>query len=145
MTREDLLCNSMFMMKGLDNQLDMLVEECSELILAVAKYKRGVGSFEDVLKESTDVSIVNRQIELNFNESFCRNKNEKLDKFEKYVVKENCNIDKLGITYNKSIIAKVRGFMDIVELFVDNEGRWCLTEHYGNFVNSEDVLYWAYK
>ena len=144
MTREDLLCNSMFMMKGLDNQLDMLVEECSELILAVAKYKRGVGSFEDVLKESADVLIVNRQIELNFNESFIKNKNEKLDKFENYVVKESSNGD-LSPSVNKPIIAKVRGFIDNVELFVDDAGMWCVAEHYGSFVNKEDVLYWAYK
>lgn len=144
MTREDLLCKSMFMMKGLDNQLSMLIEECSELILAIAKYKRGVGSFEDVLKESADVSIVNRQIELNFSESFIKNKNEKLDKFEKYVVKEN-NINKTDIIVNKPIVAKVKGFIDTIELFVDNTGMWCIAEHYGSFVNSEDVLYWTYK
>ena len=47
---------------GLDAQLNMLQEECAELIQAVSKYKR-TGKFENLDEEITDVKILLKQID----------------------------------------------------------------------------------
>lgn len=51
---------------GLDKQLDQLVEECSELIKAVQKYKRHSNSesVRDILEEIADTEIMTSQIKL---------------------------------------------------------------------------------
>jgi len=41
---------------GVDAQVDMVVEECSELILAIQKSKRGQGSAKEIIDELVDVS-----------------------------------------------------------------------------------------
>lgn len=46
---------------GLNSQLDILQEECAELIQAVSKYRRG-GSFDLALEEMADVEIMLEQI-----------------------------------------------------------------------------------
>ena len=46
---------------GLNSQLDILQEECAELVQAVSKYRRG-GSFALVLEEMGDVEIMLTQI-----------------------------------------------------------------------------------
>lgn len=58
---------------GIENQLDMLVEECSELIQAVCKYKRKiklnnstVREQSNLLEEMADVHIMMKQIEISF-------------------------------------------------------------------------------
>lgn len=46
---------------GLNSQLDILQEECAELIQAISKYRRG-GSFALALEEMADVEIMLEQI-----------------------------------------------------------------------------------
>ena len=48
---------------GEDFQLNMVIEECLELCHIILKYKRGVATHEDVIKEGVDVSIMLRQLE----------------------------------------------------------------------------------
>ncbi len=47
---------------GIDKQKWMLVEECGELLNALAKHIRGRGSFEELNTELADVSIMVEQI-----------------------------------------------------------------------------------
>ena len=46
---------------GREAQADMIIEECSELIQAICKYKRGLASIDDVAEEIADVKIMARQ------------------------------------------------------------------------------------
>lgn len=47
---------------GIDAQKWMLVEECGELLNALAKHIRGRGSFDELNTELADVSIMVEQI-----------------------------------------------------------------------------------
>ena len=47
---------------GIDKQKWMLVEECGELLNALAKHIRGRGSFDELNTELADVSIMVEQI-----------------------------------------------------------------------------------
>ena len=47
---------------GIVNQIFMLVEECAELLNAVAKMKRGRAKKEDIITELADVSIMVEQM-----------------------------------------------------------------------------------
>lgn len=47
---------------GIDAQMWVLVEECGELLNAIAKIKRGRATKEDVIDELADVSIMVKQI-----------------------------------------------------------------------------------
>lgn len=47
---------------GKEKQLDMLQEECAELIQAISKYKRN-GSTQKIIEEIADVKIMIEQIE----------------------------------------------------------------------------------
>lgn len=51
---------------GESSQVDMLVEETSELLNAIMKFKRGRASVEDVLTEIADVEIMLGQMEVIF-------------------------------------------------------------------------------
>ena len=46
---------------GKESQLDILQEECAELVQAISKYRRG-GSYQLTLEEIADVEIVIEQI-----------------------------------------------------------------------------------
>ena len=46
---------------GKESQLDILQEECAELVQAISKYRRG-GSFQLTLEEIADVEIMIEQI-----------------------------------------------------------------------------------
>jgi len=48
------------------SQMDMVVEECSELIQAVQKFKRGEDNRSNVLEEIADVEIMCAQARLIF-------------------------------------------------------------------------------
>lgn len=54
---------------GIDAQLWMVTEECSELLNAIAKYKRGRETQDAILKELADVSIMVEQIACYFCEA----------------------------------------------------------------------------
>ena len=49
---------------GTASQLDMVVEECAELIDAIQKSKRERKNWEDVLSEAVDVEIMIEQIKV---------------------------------------------------------------------------------
>ena len=51
---------------GGDNQIDMMVEEASELLNALMKFKRERATAMDVLEEVADVQIMCAQMEMYF-------------------------------------------------------------------------------
>ena len=64
---------------GFKQQQEMLIEECSELILSIQKSKRyGVDISDNFLEELGDVHIMTEQMMLSLT-------NEKLDKLEKSI------------------------------------------------------------
>lgn len=66
---------------GIDAQLWMVVEECSELLNAIAKYKRGREKSSAILEELADVSILVEQMAGYFGEAeFIRIKKAKLQR-----------------------------------------------------------------
>jgi hypothetical protein len=50
---------------GREAQMDMLVEECSELIVAIQKFKRGEGA-TNLIEECVDVQIMLNQVPFMF-------------------------------------------------------------------------------
>jgi len=77
---------------GEDSQIEQLIEECSELILALQKLKRDrrfnggskTARIADVLEEIADVKIMIRQIELIFPADEVKGyENEKLERLRK--------------------------------------------------------------
>jgi phosphoglycerate-specific signal transduction histidine kinase len=54
---------------GLDEQLNMLQEECAELIQAVSKYRR-TGKTSNLYEEITDVKILLQQIDYLLDKEF---------------------------------------------------------------------------
>lgn len=73
---------------GIITQLWMVVEECSELSNAIAKYKRGRNNESDVIEELADVSIMVDQMSLYFGkEEFNRIKEAKLQRLYERVMK----------------------------------------------------------
>lgn len=66
---------------GIDAQLWMVTEECSELLDAIAKYKRGRVLPSAILEELADVSIMAEQIATYFDVAeFVRIKEAKLQR-----------------------------------------------------------------
>ena len=64
---------------GEEAQVNMLNEECGELITAVAQFRRGRTSHHDVMTELADVSIMIEQIATMMNyEDFEKEKDRKL-------------------------------------------------------------------
>lgn len=61
--------NKVILKFGEESRLDLLAEECAELILAINKYKR-YGSL-NLLEEIADVEIVIAQLKLIFQGNFC--------------------------------------------------------------------------
>lgn len=51
---------------GTPAQLDMAIEECSELINAIEKFRRGRVEVKDVVTEIADVQIMCAQLEIIF-------------------------------------------------------------------------------
>lgn len=51
---------------GVDIQKDIAIEECSELIQAICKHKRGLGKLEDIVDEIADVEIMMNQLKIIF-------------------------------------------------------------------------------
>lgn len=61
MTQEE-ICRRALFTYGFDAQATMVSEECSELINALCKYKRGRVSDSDVITEIADVMIMCEQM-----------------------------------------------------------------------------------
>ena len=91
---------------GVDKQLEMVVEECAELILAIQKYKRNPTEhvlYTMILQETADVEIMINQIRLIFgkvifdrvdckitgNEKIDFNINFKIDRLQKRIEQNN--------------------------------------------------------
>lgn len=51
---------------GVSSQIDMAVEECSELVDALMKYNRGRVGVQEVVTEIADVQIMCAQLEIIF-------------------------------------------------------------------------------
>ena len=51
---------------GVDIQKDIAIEECSELIKAICKYKRTLDHVEDIVDEIADVEIMLNQLKIIF-------------------------------------------------------------------------------
>lgn len=47
---------------GFSKQSDVCIEECSELIKAILKYRRGKGTVTDIIDELADVEIMIEQM-----------------------------------------------------------------------------------
>lgn len=47
---------------GIESQLEMVIEECSELIMAIQKCKRGQSDIENLIEETADVTIMTEQL-----------------------------------------------------------------------------------
>ena len=65
MTEEQTVYQRAVIKWGIDSQIDMMIEECSELITALQHYKRGREN--NVAEELADVEIVFNQIRPFFN------------------------------------------------------------------------------
>ena len=68
---------------GIVNQTFMLVEECAELLNAVAKMKQGRAGKEDIITELADVSIMVEQMAFFYGwEDYKEEKERKLTRLE---------------------------------------------------------------
>ena len=73
---------------GEDAQVNMLNEECGELITAVAQFRRGRTSHHDVMTELADVSIMVEQLATMMNfEDYEKEKDRKLQRLKERVEK----------------------------------------------------------
>lgn len=64
--REREICNRALKFWGVQAQLDMMIEEMSELTKAIIKYRRGKGDKLDLLREGVDVQLMMMQLETMF-------------------------------------------------------------------------------
>lgn len=78
---------------GADMQIDMFIEEASELIQALIKYKRGKGDLNNIAEEIADVSIMLEQMAMMFD---CHNKSVGFKKFKLARLKNTLNELKTG-------------------------------------------------
>ena len=77
------LYNRVLITFGIENQTFMLVEECAELLNAVAKLKRGRATKEDIITELADVSIMVEQLAFFYGwDEFKEEKERKLTRLE---------------------------------------------------------------
>lgn len=89
MTPAQILCNAIEAF-GVESQLDMAVEECSELINAICKLRRGRNTNEDVITEIADVAIMMEQLSIIFGRNKVEaEKMKKLLRLEERINKHN--------------------------------------------------------
>ena len=60
------VCSKALKLWGVQAQLDMMIEEMSELIKAIIKYRRGKGDKNELMREGVDVQIMMMQLETMF-------------------------------------------------------------------------------
>lgn len=83
------LYNSVINAYGIDAQKWMLIEECGELLNAIAKLKRGRSTKEDIITELADVDIMIEQMAFFFGWSeFLWEKDRKLNRLEERLNKK---------------------------------------------------------
>lgn len=70
---------------GIEAQLDMLVEECAELIMAIQHMKRGRVGWDEVVEEMADVGIMMNQFHTldGISKMIYKKEMEKLERLEK--------------------------------------------------------------
>lgn len=78
---------------GPDMQIDMFIEEASELIQALIKHKRGKGDLNNIAEEIADVSIMLEQMAMVFD---CYNQSVSYKKFKLARLKNTLNGMKVG-------------------------------------------------
>lgn len=72
---------------GIENQTFMLIEECAELLNAVAKMKRDRAKKEDIITELADVSIMVEQLALFYDwDEFKEERERKLKRLEDRII-----------------------------------------------------------
>lgn len=79
---------------GADMQLTVAVEELSELIKELCKFKRGSDNRDNIIEELTDCYIVMEQIEIIFNitgKEMCNKLDEKLKRLERRIAERDRN------------------------------------------------------
>lgn len=57
------VCKKAIVQLGVNSQVDMCIEECAELIVALQHFKRGKCVEEDVITEIADVQIMSQQMQ----------------------------------------------------------------------------------
>ena len=71
---------------GVTSQLDMVIEECSELINAIEKYRRGRVGEVDIITEVADVRIMIEQLYIMFGRDKIENEiDRKLERLSKRI------------------------------------------------------------
>lgn len=77
---------------GIENQKWMLIEECGELLNAIAKLKRGRSTKEDIITELADVHIMVEQMAFFFGwNEFKAEKKRKLIRLNERLNKDETN------------------------------------------------------
>ena len=73
---------------GVEPQKDMMIEECSELINALEKHRRGRNTYADVITEIADVMIMAEQMAFLFGpEEVMAEKQRKLERLLDRIIK----------------------------------------------------------
>lgn len=72
-------------------QSDLMIEECGELIQAIIKYRRGIGTKDQVVSEMADVQIMLNQMKIIVNDNAL---------FEKWMKVKLSRLESLLIHYN---------------------------------------------
>lgn len=80
---------------GLDSQLDLAIEECSELITAISHWKRDRVKDEAILEEIADVEIMCKQLRMMLDYPWNDEEDSVVDRFK------NEKIERLGIRLNR--------------------------------------------
>lgn len=85
---------------GNRSQSDLMIEECSELIQAIIKYRRGIGTKDQVVSEMADVQIMLNQMKVIVGDDALFDKwvNVKLSRLES-IIKNDSSLDNLGYEF----------------------------------------------
>ena len=73
---------------GIDSQLNILIEECSEIIKEVCKRKRGYDNTDDLAQELVDVEIMIGQMRVVFGDEMDKWKKIKLKRLKRLIENE---------------------------------------------------------
>ena len=78
------ICQEAIDLWGTQSQEDMCIEECSELIHAIFKHRRGRNTPEDILEEIVDVQImlIQMRVSIDDEQKFTELFNKKLDRLK---------------------------------------------------------------
>lgn len=83
------VCKKAIEVFGINSQIWMAIEECSELQDALAKFKRGRAKPEDVITEIADVQIMMEQLAIFFGEKEVNDERiRKLERLQKRIDKK---------------------------------------------------------